>query len=320
MKKVDIIKTAKEVIELQSNSIANLEKFIDKNFQDVVNLLKNINGRLIVIGIGKSAIIGKKIVATLNSTGTSSIFIHGVEAIHGDLGSIKMDDVILFISKSGNTNELKKIFSVIKVQENKTIAMTANKDSYLAKNSDFFLNTFVQKEACPNNLAPTTSSTAQLVMGDALAICLLKLKGFSKNDFARYHPGGILGKKITLKVSDIYNDKLIPKVNKLDTFQNVIIEISSKRMGAVCVVENNKILGVITDGDLRRYLQKNHDISNTVAEKLMTRNPKTIDKNELAFSAFNEMKKYNITQLLVLSNNEYSGIIHIHDILKEEII
>jgi len=320
MKKVDIIKTAKEVIELQSNSIANLEKFIDKNFQDVVNLLKNISGRLIVIGIGKSAIIGKKIVATLNSTGTSSIFIHGVEAIHGDLGSIKMDDVILFISKSGNTNELKKIFSVIKVQENKTIAMTANKDSYLAKNSDFFLNTFVQKEACPNNLAPTTSSTAQLVMGDALAICLLKLKGFSKNDFARYHPGGILGKKITLKVSDIYNDKLIPKVNKLDNFQNVIIEISSKRMGAVCVVENNKILGIITDGDLRRYLQKNYDISNTVAEKLMTRNPKTIDKNELAFSAFNEMKKYNITQLLVLSNNEYSGIIHLHDILKEEII
>ena len=320
MKKVDIIKTAKEVIELQSNSIANLEKFIDKNFQDVVNLLKNISGRLIVIGIGKSAIIGKKIVATLNSTGTSSIFIHGVEAIHGDLGSVKKDDVILFISKSGNTNELKKIFSVIKVQENKTIAMTANKDSYLAKNSDFFLNTFVQKEACPNNLAPTTSSTAQLVMGDALAICLLKLKGFSKNDFAKFHPGGILGKKITLKVSDIYNDKLIPKVNKLDTFQNVIIEISSKRMGAVCVVENNKILGIITDGDLRRYLQKNHDISNTVAEKLMTRNPKTIDKNELAFSAFNEMKKYNITQLLVLSNNEYSGIIHLHDILKEEII
>ena len=320
MKKVDIIKTAKEVIELQSNSIANLEKFIDKNFQDVVNLLKNINGRLIVIGIGKSAIIGKKIVATLNSTGTSSIFIHGVEAIHGDLGSVKKDDVILFISKSGNTNELKKIFSVIKVQENKTIAMTANKDSYLAKNSDFFLNTFVQKEACPNNLAPTTSSTAQLVMGDALAICLLKLKGFSKNDFARNHPGGILGKKITLKVSDIYNEKLIPKVNKLDTFQNVIIEISSKRMGAVCVVENKKILGIITDGDLRRYLQKNHDISNTVAEKLMTRNPKTIDKNELAFSAFNEMKKYNITQLLVLSNNEYSGIIHLHDILKEEII
>lgn len=320
MKKVDIIKTAKEVIELQSKSIANLEKFIDKNFQDVVNLLKNINGHLIVIGIGKSAIIGKKIVATLNSTGTSSIFIHGVEAIHGDLGSIKKDDVILFISKSGNTNELKKIFSVIKVQKNKTIAMTANKDSYLAKNSDFFLNTFVQKEACPNNLAPTTSSTAQLVMGDALAICLLKLKGFSKNDFARYHPGGILGKKITLKVSDIYNEKLIPKVNKLDTFQNVIIEISSKRMGAVCVVENNKILGIITDGDLRRYLQKNHDISNTVAEKLMTRNPKTIDKNELAFSAFNEMKKYNITQLLVLSNNEYSGIIHLHDILKEEII
>ena len=320
MKKVDVIKTAKEVIELQSNSIAKLEKFIDKNFQDVVNLLKNINGRLIVIGIGKSAIIGKKIVATLNSTGTSSIFIHGVEAIHGDLGSIKRDDVILFISKSGNTNELKKIFSVIKAQQNKTIAMTANKDSYLAKNSDFFLNTFVQKEACPNNLAPTTSSTAQLVMGDALAICLLKLKGFSKNDFARYHPGGILGKKITLKVSDIYNDKLIPKVNKLDTFQNVIIEISSKRMGAVCVVENKKILGIITDGDLRRYIQKNHDISNTVAEKLMTRSPKTIDKNELAFSAFNEMKKYNITQLLVLSNNEYSGIIHLHDILKEEII
>ena len=179
---------------------------------------------------------------------------------------------------------------------------------------------FVQKEACPNNLAPTTSSTAQLVTrGDALAICLLKLKGFSKNDFAK-SSGGILGKKITLKVSDIYNEKLMPKVNKLDTFQNVIIEISSKRMGAVCVVENNKILGIITDGDLREYLQKNNDISNTVAEKLMTRSPETIDKNELAFSAFNEMKKNNITQLLVLSNNEYSGIIHLHDILKEEII
>ncbi|MBH76375.1 MAG: D-arabinose 5-phosphate isomerase [Flavobacteriales bacterium] len=320
MKKVDIIKTAKEVIELQSNTIANLEKFIDKNFQNVVNLLKNINGHLIVIGIGKSAIIGKKIVATLNSTGTPSIFIHGVEAIHGDLGSIKKDDVILFISKSGNTNELKKIFSVIKSQKNKTIAMTANKDSYLSKNSDFFLNTFVKKEACPNNLAPTTSSTAQLVMGDALAICLLKLKGFSKNDFARYHPGGILGKKITMKVSDIYNEKLNPKVSKLDSFQKVIIEISSKRMGAVCVVENSKILGIITDGDLRRYLQKNQDISNTIAENLMTRKPKTIDKNELAFSALNKMKKNNITQLLVLSNNEYSGIIHLHDILNEKII
>ena len=318
--KKNYLKLASKSAQLQINELKKIKKVFNESFIKAVDLILNCKGKVILAGIGKSGIIARKISATLNSTGTSSIFIHGVEAIHGDLGSIKKDDVILFISKSGNTNELKKIFSVIKVQKNKTIAMTANKDSYLAKNSDFFLNTFVQKEACPNNLAPTTSSTAQLVMGDALAICLLKLKGFSKNDFARYHPGGILGKKITLKVSDIYNEKLIPKVNKLDTFQNVIIEISSKRMGAVCVVENNKILGVITDGDLRRYLQKNHDISNTVAEKLMTRNPKTIDKNELAFSAFNEMKKYNITQLLVLSNNEYSGIIHLHDILKEEII
>jgi len=320
MDKSKVIKSAKEVIDLQAKAIRKLEEFIDSNFVDVVNLLRSIEGHLVVIGIGKSAIIGKKLVATLNSTGTPSIFIHAVEALHGDLGNIKKKDIVLFISKSGNTKELKKIFSIIQSEKNPTIAMTANKDSFLSKNADYFLHSYVEKEACPNDLAPTTSTTAQLVLGDALAICLLKLKGFSKNDFARFHPGGILGKKATLKVSDIYNIDLKPQVAPHDSFRDVVIEISSKRMGAVCVVEKNNILGIITDGDLRRFLQENHDISNVIAKELMIKKPKMINENELAFSAFDLMKKNNISQLLVLKDKEYSGIIHLHDILKEEII
>ena len=320
MENSKVIKSAKEVIRLQAKAISKLEEFLDSNFVDVVNLLRFLEGRLVVVGIGKSAIIGKKLVATLNSTGTSSIFIHAVEALHGDLGNIKKNDIVLFISKSGNTIELKKIFLIIKAQKNTTIAMTGNKDSFLSKNADYFLNTYVEKEACPNDLAPTTSTTAQLVLGDALAICLLKLKGFSKNDFARFHPGGILGKKARLKVSDVYNIELKPQVSPNDSLQDVVIEISSKRMGAVCVVQKNNILGIITDGDLRRCLQDNHDISNIIAKQIMIKNPKTINEDELAFSAFNLMKKNNITQLLVLKDKEYSGIVHLHDILKEEIM
>ncbi len=320
MEKSKIIKSAKEVINLQAKAIHKLEEFIDSNFVDVINVLKSMEGHLVVVGIGKSAIIGKKLVATLNSTGTPSVFIHAVEALHGDLGNIKKNDVVLFISKSGNTMELKKIFSIIKAEKNTTISMTSNKDSFLSKNTDYFLHSYVEKEACPNDLAPTTSTTAQLVLGDALAICLLTLKGFSKNDFARFHPGGVLGKKVTLKVSDIYNIDLKPEVSTSESLQNVVIEITSKRMGAVCVVEKNKISGIITDGDLRRFLQENKDISNTLAKDIMIKNPKTINENELAFSAFNLMKKNNITQLLVLKDQKYSGIIHLHDILKEEII
>jgi len=320
MDKNRVIKSAIEVIDLQAKAIDKLRKFIDSSFVEVVRVLKAMKGHLVVIGIGKSAIIGKKLVATLNSTGTPSVFIHAVEALHGDLGNIKKDDVVLFVSKSGNTKELKKILSIIKEGKNITISMTANRDSFLSKNSDYFLNSYVEKEACPNDLAPTTSTTAQLVLGDALAICLLKLKGFTKDDFARFHPGGVLGKKVTLKVSDIYNTDLKPKVSPNASFQDVVVEISSKRMGAVCVVEKNKISGIITDGDLRRFLQENKDIANTNASELMVRNPKTINENELAFTAFNIMKKNNITQLLVLKEKKYTGIIHIHDILKEEII
>tara|TARA_S200000501_G_scaffold376383_1_gene431203 strand:- start:1697 stop:2659 length:963 start_codon:yes stop_codon:yes gene_type:complete len=320
MDKSIIIKNAIEVIDLQAKAIYNLKGFIDSNFVDVIQVLKTMKGHLVVIGIGKSAIIGKKLVATLNSTGTSSVFIHAVEALHGDLGNIKNNDVVFFISKSGNTNELKKILSIIKAQKNITISMTANKDSFLSKNSDYFLNSYVEKEACPNNLAPTSSTTAQLVLGDALAICLLKLKGFSKDDFARFHPGGVLGKKVTCRVSDIYNPDLKPEVSPEDSLQNVVIEISSKRMGAVCVIEKNNILGIITDGDLRRFLQENKDISYTKAYDIMVREPKTINEDELAFSALSIMKKKNITQLIVLKEKKYTGIIHLHDILKEDII
>ena len=320
MDKSIIIKNAIEVIDLQAKAIYNLKGFIDSNFVDVIQVLKTMKGHLVVIGIGKSAIIGKKLVATLNSTGTSSVFIHAVEALHGDLGNIKNNDVVFFISKSGNTNELKKILSIIKAQKNITISMTANKDSFLSKNSDYFLNSYVEKEACPNNLAPTSSTTAQLVLGDALAICLLKLKGFSKDDFARFHPGGVLGKKVTCRVSDIYNPDLKPEVSPEDSLQNVVIEISSKRMGAVCVIEKNNILGIITDGDLRRFLQENKDISHTKAYDIMVREPKTINEDELAFSALSIMKKKNITQLIVLKEKKYTGIIHLHDILKEDII
>jgi len=320
MDKSIIIKNAIEVIDLQAKAIYKLRDFIDSNFVDVIKVLKTMKGHLVVIGIGKSAIIGKKLVATLNSTGTPSVFIHAVEALHGDLGNIKNNDVVFFISKSGNTNELKKILLIIKAQKNITICMTANKDSFLSKNSDYFLNSYVEKEACPNNLAPTSSTTAQLVLGDALAICLLKLKGFSKDDFARFHPGGVLGKKVTYRVSDIYNPDLKPEVSPDDSLQNVVIEISSKRMGAVCVIEKNNILGIITDGDLRRFLQENKDISYTKAYDIMVRKPKTINEDELAFSALSTMKKNNITQLIVLKEKKYTGIIHLHDILKEDII
>jgi len=320
MDKSIIIKNAIEVIDLQAKAIYKLRDFIDSNFVDVIKVLKTMKGHLVVIGIGKSAIIGKKLVATLNSTGTPSVFIHAVEALHGDLGNIKNNDVVFFISKSGNTNELKKILLIIKAQKNITICMTANKDSFLSKNSDYFLNSYVEKEACPNNLAPTSSTTAQLVLGDALAICLLKLKGFSKDDFARFHPGGVLGKKVTYRVSDIYNPDLKPEVSPDDSLQNVVIEISSKRMGAVCVIEKNNILGIITDGDLRRFLQENKDISYTKAYDIMVREPKTINEDELAFSALSTMKKNNITQLIVLKEKKYTGIIHLHDILKEDII
>ena len=320
MDKSNVIKNAIDVIDLQAKAINQLKDYIDYSFVEIISVLKNMKGHLVVIGIGKSAIIGRKIVATLNSTGTPSVFIHAVEALHGDLGNIKENDVVLFISKSGNTEELKKILSILKNEKNITISISSNKNSFLSKNTDYFLNSYIEKEACPNNLAPTTSTTAQLVLGDALAICLLKLKGFTKDDFARFHPAGVLGKKITLKVSDVYNSDLKPQVKLDDSIQDVVFEISSKRMGAVCVVEKNEVLGIITDGDLRRFLQKNNNIMTSKAKDLMVKGPKVIMESELAFTALNIMKKNNITQLIVLKKNKYDGIIHLHDILKEEII
>ena len=310
MDKSNVIKNAIDVIDLQAKTINQLKDYIDYSFVEIISVLKNMKGHLVVIGIGKSAIIGRKIVATLNSTGTSSVFIHAVEALHGDLGNIKENDVVLFISKSGNTEELKKILSILKGQKNITISMSSNKNSFLSKNTNYFLNSYIEKEACPNNLAPTTSTTAQLVLGDALAICLLKLKGFTKDDFARFHPAGVLGKKVTLKVSDVYNSDLKPQVKLDDSLHDVVFEISSKRMGAVCVVEKNKVLGIITDGDLRRFLQKNNNIMTSKAKDLMVENPKVIMESELAFTALNIMKNNNITQLLVLKKNKYDGIIH----------
>ena len=315
----EIIKYGKELIQLQSDTIKSMSDFIDAEFVKVVNVVNSNKGRLIIMGLGKSAIIGQKIVATLNSTGSPSLFIHVVEALHGDLGNVTKDDIVLFISKSGNTDEYKKIIPIIKQMGNSIIAMTANQDSFLVNNSDYFLNTYVKKEACPNNLAPTTSTTAQLVLGDALAMCLLKIKGFSSNDFAKSHPAGTLGKQLTLKVKDIYNTSSKPTVELNDGFEKIILEISSKRLGATVVMEKNNIKGIITDGDIRRFLNNKIDIYKCLALDLMSEKPKLIDESELAYSALSLMKENNITQLIVTKHNLYTGIIHLHDLLKEKI-
>jgi len=315
----EIIKYGKELVKLQADAIKSMSDFINIDFVKAVDAIKNTRGRLIIMGLGKSSIIGKKIVATLNSTGCPSLFIHVVEALHGDLGNVTKKDIVLFISKSGNTDEYKKIIPIIKQMGNKIIAMTANQDSYLFNHADFFLNTYVSKEACPNDLAPTTSTTAQLVLGDALAVCLLKLKGFSSNDFARFHPAGMLGKKLTLKVKDVYSKNSKPTVELDDGFDKIILEISSKRLGATVVVDKDSIKGIITDGDIRRSLENKVNIYDCIASGLMSKNPKLIDENQLAFFALSLMRENNITQLIVTKNGIYNGVIHLHDILKEKI-
>ncbi|OBX17966.1 MULTISPECIES: KpsF/GutQ family sugar-phosphate isomerase [Bizionia] len=305
---------------MESQAIANLSTLIDTDFSDAVTCIFNSKGRVIITGIGKSAIIATKIVATLNSTGTPAVFMHAADAIHGDLGLILEDDVVICISKSGNTPEIKVLVPFIRRAKNKMIAITGNRDSFLAKNSDFLLNTFVEKEACPNNLAPTTSTTAQLVMGDALAVCLLELRGFTSNDFAKYHPGGALGKKLYLRVSDMSDVNEKPQVNSNTNIKEVIIEISEKMLGVTAVVDNHKIVGIITDGDLRRMLTKSNDFSNLTAKDIMGPNPKSIDANAMAVDAKELMESYGITQLLVEKNGQYAGIVHIHDLIKEGII
>jgi len=314
-----IIENAKQTILVESKAIANLVSFLNEDFKNAVNFIHTSNGRVIVTGIGKSANIATKIVATFNSTGTPAIFMHAADAIHGDLGIIQKNDVVICISKSGNTPEIKVLVPFIKNYGNKIIAITGNIESFLGTNADFTLNTYVEKEACPNNLAPTTSTTAQLVMGDALAVCLLELNNFSSSDFAKYHPGGALGKKLYLRVHDLIEKNEVPQVSITTLIKDVIIEISKKRLGTTAVINNNKIVGIITDGDLRRMLKDNSDISHLMAQDIMSKNPKTIQVDEMAITALETMENNNITQILVEDGTKYVGVVHLHDLLKEGI-
>ena len=315
-----ITQLAKETITLESQSIANLVGLIDDDFCDAVNLIHNSKGRVIITGIGKSAIIATKIVATMNSTGTPAVFMHAADAIHGDLGLILDDDVVICISKSGNTPEIKVLVPFIKKAGNKMIAITGNKDSFLGQEANYVLNAFVEKEACPNNLAPTTSTTAQLVIGDALAVCLLKLQNFSSRDFAKYHPGGALGKKLYLRVSDMSSVNEKPQVGLNTSIKDVIIEISEKRLGVTAVVENGNVEGIITDGDLRRMLTKTDNFTSLTAKDIMSAQPKTISENAMAVDAKEVFESNQISQLVVVKNNAYDGIVHVHDLIKEGIL
>ena len=321
MNKTDsILKTAKTTINTESEAIANLSEMLNNDFSDAVELIYNSKGRVIITGIGKSAIIANKIVATLNSTGTPAIFMHAADAIHGDLGLVLEDDVVICISKSGNTPEIKVLVPLIKNGPNKMIAITGNPDSYLGQQADYVINTYVEKEACPNNLAPTTSTTAQLVIGDALAVCLLELRGFSSKDFAKYHPGGALGKKLYLRVSDLTSINQKPKVAPGTSLKEVIVEISEKMLGVTAVVDNDTIVGIITDGDLRRMLSKSDNIAHLKAKDIMSTNPKRIDNNAMAIDAKEVMENFGISQLLVEEDGNYAGVVHLHDLVKEGII
>ena len=317
---IDLKELAVSVIDQEAKAVEKLKPFIDDEFVEILNLVYSSKGRLIITGIGKSAIIGSKIVATLNSTGTPSIFMHAADAIHGDLGIIRDEDVVIIISKSGETPEIKVLTPLIKIRKNKLVAIVGNTKSYLAAEADYVLDTTVPFEACPNNLAPTASTTAQLVMGDALAIALLKCRGFSSEDFAKFHPGGALGKRLYLRVGDVCIKNAIPMVKENDIMTNVIIEITEKLLGATAVMDGDKLIGIITDGDLRRMLMKHPNIEEVKASDIMTRNPKTIDKNDLVVNALELMQKKSITQLPVMENGNYVGMIHIHDIIKEGIL
>lgn len=315
-----ILSIAKETISIEAKAIANLENLLTNEFAYAVQYIYNSKGRVIITGIGKSAIIASKIVATLNSTGTPAIFMHAADAIHGDLGSILEDDVVVCISKSGNTPEIKVLLPLIKNFKNKIIAMTGNPDSFLGKEADFVLNTFVEKEACPNNLAPTTSTTAQLVMGDALAICLLNLREFSSKDFAKYHPGGALGKKLYLRVSDITSQNLRPQVDPEANVREVIVEISEKMLGVAVVIENEKVIGIITDGDIRRMLRDHENFTHLKAKDIMSPGPKTIRQDAMAVDALDMLEQYKITQLIAEEDGKYAGVVHIHNLIREGIL
>ena len=318
--KNSILSIAKKTIEIESKAISNLSELLDDDFANAVQLIYKSKGRVIITGIGKSAIIATKIVATLNSTGTPAIFMHAGDAIHGDLGLILKDDIVMCISKSGNTPEIKVLVPLIKNAKNKMIAITGNIDSFLGEQADYILNTFVHKEACPNNLAPTTSTTAQLVIGDALAICLLELRGFSSKDFAKYHPGGALGKKLYLRVHDLSSVNQKPAVTPDTNIGQVIVEITEKLLGVTAVLEKEKIVGIVTDGDLRRMLTKVTDFSGLTAKDIMTKNPKRIDTDAMAVDAMDMMEHHGISQLLVEEKGKYAGVVHLHDLIKEGIL
>ena len=316
-----IISVALRTIELETNAVNGLKLFINADFVKAVETIALSSGRLIVSGIGKSAIVAQKIVATLNSTGTPAVFMHAADAIHGDLGMIQADDIIVVISKSGNSPEIKVLAPLIKNFGNTLIGMVGNTQSFLATNSDIVLNTTVDQEACPINLAPTSSTTAQMVMGDALAVCLMELKEFNSNDFAKYHPGGTLGKQLYLRVAELAAQNAKPTVLPTATIKEVIVEMTNKRLGTTAVVdEKEKVLGIITDGDLRRMLEKTTTFENLHAKDIMSSNPKTIASDVLAINALDEMQRNNISQLIVDDNGVYAGIIHLHDLVKEGII
>ena len=315
-----ILDFAKKTIETERDAIGHLASLLNQDFAEAANCILKTKGRVVISGIGKSAIIAAKIVATLNSTGTPSIFMHAGDAIHGDLGTIQKNDVVICISKSGSTPEIKMLVPLIKRGKNKLIGMTGNTESFLAKQADFVINTYVEREACPNDLAPTTSTTAQLVMGDALAIVLLELRGFSKSDFAKYHPGGALGKKLYLRVEDIVGNNQVPKVQLHTEVKKVIVEISEKMLGVTAVLDGEKVVGIVTDGDIRRMLNKHDNIKGLTAADIMTSNPKTILADTLAIKALELMQSKGISQLLAMDNDRYVGVIHLHNLINEGIL
>ncbi len=311
---------AREVLINESKAIERLTDYINDEFEACVQAIYSAKGRVVVTGVGKSAIIANKIVATLNSTGTPALFMHAADAIHGDLGMVQPEDIVICISKSGNTPEIKVLVPLLKRRGSLLVALVSNTDSYLARQADFVLNATIEKEACPNNLAPTTSTTAHLALGDALAVCLVHLRNFTQSDFALFHPGGSLGKQLYLKVSDIAVHNALPMVGPDATLREVILEISSKRLGCTAVAAaDNKLLGIITDGDLRRMLEKNPDLAALKARDIMTHNPKCIQKDEFAVKALQQMQENNITQLVVLDGEKIAGFVHLHDLLKEGI-
>jgi arabinose-5-phosphate isomerase len=316
-----IKETAVRTIEMEAAAIANLASLLDNSFETGIEALASCKGRIVISGIGKSAIIAQKIVATLNSTGSPAIFLHAADAIHGDLGMVQQDDAVLIISKSGESPEIKVLVPLIKNFGTCLIAITGNTASYLAKKADFIFNTTVEQEACPNNLAPTTSTTAQLVMGDVIAVCLMEKKGFNIEDFAKLHPGGTLGKKLYLRVSDLYIDNEKPQVKADDPIKTVIMEMTRTRLGATAVIgADEKLIGIITDGDLRRMLQKSDSISHITARDIMTYHPKTILPTEMAVNALDVMRNAEIMQLIVAENAMYLGFLHLHDLVKEGLI